>query len=118
MRLGRDIWAPHARALAQRYHVVTLDLPGHGALAGVPFTQRRVDELLNDAIDNVVGSAPLTIGYSLGGFVAMRYASQFPERTRALLLAGCTLDLEAWKRWPYGAGVRLTQSCRTLGPQR
>jgi pimeloyl-ACP methyl ester carboxylesterase len=57
-----------------------------------------------------VGSAPLTIGYSLGGFVAMRYASRFPERTRALLLAGCTLDFEAWKLWPYGAGVRLTQN--------
>jgi pimeloyl-ACP methyl ester carboxylesterase len=109
MRLGRDIWTPHARVLAARYHVVTLDLPGHGALAGVPFTEERLDALLSDVIENVVGSAPLIVGYSLGGFVAMRYASFFPERTRALLLAGCTLDFEAWKWWPYGAGVRLTQ---------
>jgi pimeloyl-ACP methyl ester carboxylesterase len=109
IRLGREIWVPHAQALARRYHVVTLDLPGHGALAGVPFTEERLDALLNDVIANVVGSAPVVIGYSLGGFVAMRYAARFSERTSGLLLAGCTLDFEAWKWWPYGISVRLTQ---------
>jgi pimeloyl-ACP methyl ester carboxylesterase len=100
---------PHATALAQRYHVVTLDLPGHGALAGIPFTEEYLDALLHDVIETVIGSPPLVVGYSLGGFVAMRYASRFPERTRGLLLAGCTLDFEAWKWWPYGVSVRLTQ---------
>jgi pimeloyl-ACP methyl ester carboxylesterase len=109
IRLGREIWVAHARALAAQYHVVTLDLPGHGALAGVPFTEANLDALLDDVIATIAGSPPLIVGYSLGGFVAMRYAARFPERTRALLLAGCTLDFEAWKWWPYGLSVRLTQ---------
>jgi 3-oxoadipate enol-lactonase len=95
--------------LAQRYYVVTLDLPGHGALAGIPFTEENLDALLDEVIDTAIGGAPVVVGYSLGGFVAMRYASRFPERTRGLLLAGCTLDFEAWKWWPYGVSVRLTQ---------
>jgi pimeloyl-ACP methyl ester carboxylesterase len=109
IRLGREIWAPHADALARRYHVVTLDLPGHGALAGVPFTEENLDALLHDVIDTIAGGAALLVGYSLGGFIAMRYASRYPQRTRGLLLAGCTLDFEAWKWWPYGVSVRLTQ---------
>ncbi|HTX60569.1 MAG TPA: alpha/beta fold hydrolase [Verrucomicrobiae bacterium] len=104
IRLGRAIWERHARALAPRYHVVTLDLPGHGALAGVPFDEERIVELLDDTID-WIGAPPLVVGYSLGGFVAMRYAASFPERTRALLLADCTLDFEDWKLWPFDAGV-------------
>ena len=102
--LGREIWSSaRPRAGVSAITSSRIDLPGHGALAGVPsFTERRLDgKLLNERhVDKVVGSAPLMIGYSLGGFVAMRYASRFPERTRALLLADCTLDFEAWKRWP------------------
>ena len=105
IRLGREIWNQHATQLAHRYHVVTLDLPGHGALAGVPFTQENVQAVVDEAIAGVAGTAPLIVGYSLGGFVAMRYAVRNPEKTAALLLAGCTLDFEGWKWWPYGASV-------------
>jgi len=107
IRLGREIWAPHAKALAHRYHVVTLDLPGHGSLANVPFTLENVTALLQETIAEMQ-SPPLIVGYSLGGFVAMRYAVRFPEHARALLLAGCTLDFEGWKWWPYGLSVGLT----------
>jgi len=109
IRLGREIWKEHAAALSRHYHVVTLDLPGHGALAGMSFTQENVTALLDEALAPLA-QPPLIVGYSLGGFVAMRYATRFPERTKALLLAGCTLDFEGWKWWPYGASVALTET--------
>jgi len=109
IRLGREIWTPHARALASRYHVVTSDLPGHGVLAGTAFTDSNVSALLDRILDEVVTQPPLIVGYSLGGFVAMRFAASSPERTAALLLAGCTIDFEGWKWWPYGIAVRLTE---------
>jgi pimeloyl-ACP methyl ester carboxylesterase len=109
IRLGRDVWLPHAAELSHRYRVVTLDLPGHGSSAHLAFTEDNLTRLLDDAIERYTQSAPLIVGYSLGGFVAMRYASRFPQRTSALLLAGCTLDFEPWKWWPYGMGVRFTQ---------
>ena len=108
IRLGRAIWTPHARALASRYHVVTSDLPGHGTLAGIPFTHESVNALLEHVIGDVVAAPPLIVGYSLGGYVAMRFAGRFPERTAGLLLAGCTLDFEGWKWWPYDASVKFT----------
>lgn len=109
IRLGREIWTPHARALASRYHVVTSDLPGHGVLAGIPFTHESVTALLDHVVNDVVAAPPLIVGYSLGGYIAMRFASREPERTRGLLLTGCTLDFEGWKWWPYGMSVKFTE---------
>lgn len=108
IRLGREIWTPHARALSSRYHVVTLDLPGHGTQSGVPFTPRNISALLDGVRADVLAAPPLIVGYSLGGFVAMRHAAEHPERTRGLVLAGCTLDFEGWKWWPYGVSAAFT----------
>jgi pimeloyl-ACP methyl ester carboxylesterase len=108
IRLGRDIWSQHALALAQHYHVVTLDLPGHGALTGVPFTEENLIAQLDDTVATLTGP-PLIVGYSLGGFVAMRYGASFPERTRGLLLADCTLDFDQWKMWPFDASFGFMQ---------
>ncbi len=109
IRLGAAIWQLHATALASRYRIVAVDLPGHGALAGMPFTTENVTALLDEAIDGIASGPPVIVGYSLGGYVAMRYAAHYPQRTAGLLLAGCTLDFEGWKWWPYGLGVRFTQ---------
>lgn len=78
-------------------------------LAGVPFTHESVTALLEHVVNDVVAAPPLIVGYSLGGYVAMRFASHSPERTAGLLLAGCTLDFDGWKWWPYGMSVRFTE---------
>lgn len=109
IRLGREIWTPHAQLLAPRYHVVTLDLPGHGELARVPFTQANVAALLDRTIDELCTKPPLIVGYSLGEFVAMQYAPSHADRTAGLVLADCTLEFEGWKHWPYEAGARLAE---------
>ena len=109
IRLGRDIWEPHARRLSRTYHVVTIDLPGHGGAAHVPFTSEGVAEILDHVLGRVASPKPLIVGYSLGGYVAMQHAAAHPERTSGLLLCGCTLDVESWKRWPYELSVRLSE---------
>ncbi len=109
IRLGRDIWTPHARALVGRYHVVAVDLPGHGALVDVPFTKENVRDVVSETIRTTCASPPLLVGYSLGGYVAMEYAAHHPGETSALLLAGCLMDYAGWKRWPYEMSARLSQ---------
>lgn len=118
IRLGRDIWESHARALSTRYFVVTLDLPGHGALAHLPFSPEHIDALFDRVLTQVCATAPLIVGYSLGGYAAMEYTGRRPERSRALLLAGCTLDFEAWKRWPYELSARLSALVPTAAFER
>ncbi len=114
IRLGRDIWTPHAEELAARYHAIACDLPGHGSLASVPFTQATVGELLDGTIDALCEQPPIIVGYSLGGFVAMQYAARRPERTSALVLAGCTLDIAGWKHWPYEVTARFADLMPSL----
>ncbi|MHB8140660.1 MAG: alpha/beta fold hydrolase [Vulcanimicrobiaceae bacterium] len=100
IRLGRDIWVQHARALADEFFVVTPDLPGHGCLVDIPFTGETLSALLDVILDELVGAPALIVGYSLGGYAAMSYALAHPERTCGLVLAGCTLDFDGWKAWP------------------
>jgi pimeloyl-ACP methyl ester carboxylesterase len=107
IRLSRDIWAQHARMLIDRYHVIATDLPGHGSLERVPFSIPTVGGVLDAVLNRYCDSPPLIVGYSLGGYVAMDYASHYPECSRALLLAGCTLDFEGWRHWPYEISARL-----------
>ncbi len=109
IRLGRAIWEPHARALADRFHVVTLDLPGHGALTGMAFNAENIGAIFDEVYTRVCGTPPLIVGYSLGGYATMEYAEHYPMRSKALLLAGCTLDFESWKYWPYELSARFTQ---------
>lgn len=94
--------------LRDEFFVVTPDLPGHGALADLPFDARTIDAYLAYIADNVVSRAPLIVGYSLGGYAAMRYACDLPDRTSGLLLTGSTTNIVGYRKLLYAAAVRIT----------
>lgn len=108
IRLGGKIWEPHARALSDEFFVVAPDLPGHGTLQHLPFDARTLDAFLAYISDNVVSRPPLFVGYSLGGYVAMRYATDLPDRTSGLILTGSSTDIIGYRQALYGAVVRIT----------
>lgn len=110
IRLGGTIWQPHARELCDEFFVVTPDLPGHGALVDLPFDAPTIDAFLAYISDNVVSRPPLVVGYSLGGYVAMRYAVDLPDHTSGLLLTGSTTNIVGYRRALYTAAVRVTAS--------
>ncbi|MBL8923621.1 MAG: alpha/beta hydrolase [Myxococcaceae bacterium] len=69
--------------------VVLPDLPGHG-FSDTPSTldATSLREGLFEALDDVTRGGPvLLFGNSLGGYAAIRYALERPERVKALLLA-------------------------------
>jgi len=80
-------WTACMDALADRYHVVGVDLPGHGA-SPVPedaeaFTR---DSALRD-IDDVLASleAPaVLVGHSLGGYLSLAHAATRPNVARGV----------------------------------
>lgn len=108
IRLGGKIWEEHARALCDEFFVVTPDLPGHGALSHLPFDAPTLDGFFAYIADTVVSRPPLLVGYSLGGYVAMRYAADLPDHTSALLLTGSTTNIVGYRRLLYEAAVRIT----------
>jgi pimeloyl-ACP methyl ester carboxylesterase len=81
-------WASQASALGAKFHVITIDLPGHGQSdkPQIPYTVdlyvRAIDAVLRDA--NV--KAATLIGHSNGAPVIRQFYRKFPEKTRALVI--------------------------------
>jgi pimeloyl-ACP methyl ester carboxylesterase len=77
-----EVWTGFAEKLAQKYRVISVDLPGHGLSAvfgeshSMEFMATAVKELL---VSLNIKKAVLT-GHSLGGYVALAFLELFPER--------------------------------------
>jgi pimeloyl-ACP methyl ester carboxylesterase len=99
-------------------HVWAPDLPGHGRSElppGVPPVQAMQDALL-EAMDALLQRPAVLFGSSMGGFAAVRYAAERPERVRGLVLcspAGAAMDPEALDH--FLRGFRLESHRAALG---
>jgi sigma-B regulation protein RsbQ len=82
-------WAAQVPALAAKYRVITLDLPGHGK-SGSPADGKFSMDLFARAVDSVRREAKVTkavlVGHSMGTPVVRQYARLFPKNTVALVL--------------------------------
>jgi pimeloyl-ACP methyl ester carboxylesterase len=85
-----DMLLPELAAHGYTGHA--LDLLGHGESAkpgrAGDYTSDSVFAHLSGWVDSLGLEAPaVLVGHSLGGYLSLRYALQFPERVRALVLA-------------------------------
>jgi len=106
------IFAPFVEALAPRFRVHVVDLPGHGASRD----EERFD--LEDAVARIADRVPRAIwlGWSLGGLVALHAALDRPAQVRGLAMLCATPRFVAAPDWPhampaetlaqFGAGLR------------
>jgi pimeloyl-ACP methyl ester carboxylesterase len=80
--LSRSAWDPVVPALAERFDVVAVDLPGFGASPPLPPTTPASPEALAAAVgallDELGLTAPHVVGNSLGGGVALELAAARP----------------------------------------
>ena len=84
---ARD-WAKVIPALAERYHVLAVDLPGfgHSDKGNHHYSPENFARVL-DAVLQEYAPRPLTlIGHSMGGAVALAYTAAYPQRVRRLVL--------------------------------
>jgi pimeloyl-ACP methyl ester carboxylesterase len=90
-RVSHVQWSAHRQWLEPRFHVVLPDLPGHGARASEPFTMAAAVAVVAQAVDGGASEQPVVlVGHSLGGYVAMAYAAEHPDRLAGLVLIGAT----------------------------
>jgi pimeloyl-ACP methyl ester carboxylesterase len=83
--------APLLRRLAPHYHVVGVDLCGHGASplpADHRLTMDRFAADVDAALTAVDRTAAHVFGFSLGSAVALQYAHDHPDRVDRLALLG------------------------------
>ncbi|MDP2870175.1 alpha/beta fold hydrolase [Methyloversatilis sp.] len=91
------LMAPLAEALGGRARVVQPDLPGYGLNADRDCTD------FEDCVDQLMATVPdadVVVGWSLGGLLALRWASLVPLRKLALI--GATPRFMQAFDWPHG----------------
>ena len=102
--MTRAQWRPQVEQLAKAgYRCITIDLPGHGALAHQAFTLDGASDLIADAIDREAAGRAVLVGLSLGGYVSMAVAGRTPARVRGLVLAGSTREPAGPFRFAFSA---------------
>jgi 2-succinyl-6-hydroxy-2,4-cyclohexadiene-1-carboxylate synthase len=83
-------WAEHAPALARRFRLVTVDLPGHGRSGTAKDPARMSVERTSDDLVEILGrldAIPANVlGYSLGSRIALRLAIARPDAVSRLIL--------------------------------
>src|SRR5882724_448740 len=105
--LGSDLeyWTPHLDALAAHHRVLRWDLRGAGG-SGKPPGPYDVALFARDLaalLDHLGEPAAHLVGHSGGGVVSQRFALDFPERTRSLVLVSTSSEVgegaaRAWSR--------------------
>jgi pimeloyl-ACP methyl ester carboxylesterase len=83
------VWAPVVPALAERFDVLAVDLPGFGRSEPLPPQQEPSPAVLaacvSDLLDDLGIRGPHVVGNSLGGWVALELAGRRPVASLTLL---------------------------------
>ena len=82
------IWDDFTDVLSKSFRVVRVDLPGHGgtSVMGEVHTMALMAEVVKTVLDALKIDKCVMVGHSMGGYVALEFAKQFPD-----LLAGFCL---------------------------
>ena len=87
-------WARQVPAVARKYQVITIDLPGHGK-SGSPrdgkFSMDRFAKAVEAVRREVKADKIVLVGHSMGTPVIRQYARLFPQHVAALVLVDGTV---------------------------
>ena len=77
-----EIWGSFARKLAEKFRVISIDLPGHGGsdIFGDVHTVDFMATVIKDLIEDIGTGKIFLTGHSMGGYVTLAFAGLFPER--------------------------------------
>ncbi|APX95184.1 alpha/beta fold hydrolase [Natronorubrum daqingense] len=103
----RKLWLPQVRGLADDYHTVAFDLPGHGDRANEPFRMNPAIAVLEHVIETETDGSAVLVGLSLGGYVVTEYAYRYPDDVDGLVLTGSSAN-------PVGGMETLTRGAGAL----
>ncbi|MBK7251617.1 MAG: pimeloyl-ACP methyl ester esterase BioH [Gammaproteobacteria bacterium] len=98
--LNLRVWDGLARQLAPECRTLAVDLPGHGQS---PWRFARNEGTLEQQAELIAAILPprcTLLGWSLGGQIALRIASLWPQRVTRLVLIATTPRFVADASWP------------------
>ncbi len=101
IRMTRKMWLPQMLGLSDKYRLIALDLPGHGANSICRFKLKHSVDVIRRVIRENNLDRVLLVGISLGGYIAIKFVSKYADRTTGLVLAGCSAMHQGIKTIPY-----------------
>ncbi|MEI6765955.1 MAG: alpha/beta hydrolase [Bacteroidota bacterium] len=83
-----DIWNDFAVRLSANFHVITIDLPGHGRseCLGEIHTMEAMAECVHAVLKSQRVTECAMAGHSMGGYVMLAFAEKYEEMMRGLCL--------------------------------
>ena len=104
LALSADMWLPVIEDFARHFEVIALDLRGHGMSTydGNDFSVEDMADDLKQFFDALNLAKVHLLGMSMGGCVAISFASRYPEYVDRLVLCDTTAyygddAVQAWK---------------------
>lgn len=82
-------WKDNVPALAQRYRVIAIDLPGYGKSSksdDYAYSMAFFASVVEGVVETLGVEHPVLVGHSMGGQIALTHALRYPGRARALVL--------------------------------
>jgi pimeloyl-ACP methyl ester carboxylesterase len=100
--MAHDMFAPQVEALSSRYRMITWDARCHGETETTDgaFTYWDLADDLRGLLDHLGITRAVIGGLGQGGFVALRFALNHPERVAALILLGTQAGTEDPEKLP------------------
>ncbi len=95
------MWRPTMLHFSDRFHCVTLDLPGHGRSMKPDhdwYTIPRFGDVVAEFTDQLDLECPILMGHSMGGTIALRLASERRLSVRALVVVNPVIAGEMFPR--------------------
>ncbi len=87
-----DNWVSFGRKMSENYHVLIPDQRNHGQSQHCPlFDYPSLTEDLYEFINEHNLDDPIILGHSMGGKVAMNFALNYPQLSKALIVADMSL---------------------------
>lgn len=120
---GHHDWRETIPVLAQRYHVLAIDLPGFGGSPALPqgYAFEPLARLLEQALQHYAVGPAIVMGHSLGGAIALDFAHRHPAQLERLILVDVAGVLQKQvfanhiAQWPLPHQVGLPPLDRVLG---
>jgi len=89
---SKKIWAEFSAVLSENFHVICIDLPGHGETEN--YGEVNSMNLMADCTDAVLKKENVSdiflIGHSMGGYAALSFAERYSEKLKGLCLFNTT----------------------------
>lgn len=100
--MNAAIWQPLVEHLKDEFHIICVDLPGHGASSYESSWQ--LDELIA-ALDKRLPEQFCLVGWSLGGMIALEFSVLFPQRVNKLIMLAASAKFTQANDWEFAQAV-------------